>query len=117
MGTNTAALLTQSTDTEPKRISLFSTGFLDNAKVNVPKPPPIASSNNDTTQKKVSSKYVQLPSTGLTEKQLFSKYRIESNAKIGAGAFARIKVVRDQNNNKYALKMVKKKGRTRSDIG
>ena len=73
---------------------------------------------NAPAQKRRSSKHhVQLPSTGLSERELFSKYKIEDNHKIGQGAFARIKVVKAvADGTKFALKMVKKKGRSKSDI-
>eukprot|EP01084_Bolivina_argentea_P176292 305097_1 len=103
--------LTSPPDDTPK-FSLFGDGFLNKAKMGQKAKP-----KDISPQKKAYSKYVQLPPTGLTEKQLFEKYRIESNAKIGQGAFARIKVVQGiQDGTKYALKMVRKKGKSRSDI-
>ena len=62
--------------------------------------------NDDTINKakianfksKKKNKYVTLPNTGLTESQLFDKYKIQSE-KIGAGAFARIKIIRSMSQN------------------
>ena len=70
-------------DNEPKqKISLFGgTDALNQAKI-----------ANHMTKKK--DKYVVLPDTGLTETELFQKYKIQSNDKIGAGAFARIKIIK-----------------------
>eukprot|EP00485_Elphidium_margaritaceum_P024695 CAMPEP_0202712952 /NCGR_PEP_ID=MMETSP1385-20130828/47586_1 /ASSEMBLY_ACC=CAM_ASM_000861 /TAXON_ID=933848 /ORGANISM="Elphidium margaritaceum" /LENGTH=567 /DNA_ID=CAMNT_0049373153 /DNA_START=33 /DNA_END=1736 /DNA_ORIENTATION=- len=101
-------------DDQPK-LSLFGADFLHKASIQnaVQKN---ATANGGTAPGK-SSKYVELPSTGLTERALFTKYKIESEKKIGAGAFARIKMVKGVADGKlYALKMVRKKGRSRGDI-
>eukprot|EP00484_Ammonia_sp_Unknown_P029198 CAMPEP_0197027274 /NCGR_PEP_ID=MMETSP1384-20130603/7222_1 /TAXON_ID=29189 /ORGANISM="Ammonia sp." /LENGTH=565 /DNA_ID=CAMNT_0042456097 /DNA_START=19 /DNA_END=1716 /DNA_ORIENTATION=+ len=103
---------------QPKKISLFGGDFLNNANIqnNIAKTNG-AMAADSPQQKKKSSKYVELPPTGMTEKQLFHKYKIESEKKIGAGAFARIKMVKGVEDGKqYALKMVRKKGRSRGDI-
>ena len=64
-------------DDAPK-INLFSANSLAKASI----------------KKAKKSKLVQLPSSGMNESQLFAKYRIESEERIGAGAFARIKVIK-----------------------
>ena len=119
-GNNNFNLLGQPNNNGPpqKKISLFGDNFLQNANIkNNIAQTRAAQSSNGNAKKVKKSKYVQLPNTGLTEKGLFGKYRIESDKRIGAGAFARIKAVKGiEDGKQYALKMVKKKGRTRSDI-
>lgn len=55
-------------------------------------------------KKKKKEKFVTLPSTGLSEQQLFDKYSIQSADKIGAGAFARIKIIKGINPSKSIYK-------------
>eukprot|EP01084_Bolivina_argentea_P053211 97689_1 len=78
--------------------------------------------NNDLLAKakiepsKKKSKFVQLPDIGLTETQLLTKYQITVD-KIGAGAFAKIKVVKEHQTGKsFALKYVKTRGISYTDI-
>jgi len=55
---------------------------------------------------------VQLANQGLTEHELFAKYKIQSQS-IGAGAFSQVKIIKDQTSGKqYALKLVKKENKS-----
>eukprot|EP01083_Nonionella_stella_P032799 89746_1 len=94
-------------DDEPnQKISLFG------ANDNVLKNASVAKK-----KKKKHSNYVELPNGGLTESELFKKYKIESADRIGAGSFARIKIVKEKISGKqFALKMVKTKGKSSVDV-